>query len=375
MRNADVIIAGGGVIGMAAAFALTRAGVRVTLIDAGAPPATRAAAGMLAPSFEGSLHGAGAALAAFSAQSLERWRTFAPEIEALAGVDIDYRTDGVLSVIFEGGADDAHGFDGEAFDADAQGGAVLSRDDVLALEPSIAPSVIAGRFAAREGQVDPRKALLALERAFAGQGGRLRRGAAVEEIISVGGRVSGVALRGGERLSAPIVVLATGARIAGLAALALDAAFPVKGEALAIERVAGSPRCVVRTPRAYLCPKSDGRVVIGATEIVRDWTLAPGEAGIALLRRGANTACPALKGAREIERWAGLRPATIDGAPIIGPAPDGPDGLIYALGHYRNGVLLAPATADAVAEIVRTARLPTSLAAFSASRFTNLGVS
>jgi glycine oxidase len=368
MRQADVIIAGGGVIGMMAGWRLARDGVQVTVIDSGAPPATNAAAGMLAPSFERSLHRAGEALACFSEESLALWRTTAAVLEERSGVAIDFDDSGALSVIFDDG-------EAAAFEQDADGGEWLGRRDVLDLEPSLAPSVVAGRFAKDNGQVDPRRVLQALEKALVRDGGTLRRGERVVSVQSANGRVTGARLHTGDAVDARCVVIATGARVEGVTDFPAGAVFPVKGEAVAIARSGGSPLRVVRTPRAYLCPKSDGRVVIGATEIAHDWSLTTDEANINALKAGAAAACPGLRGAAEIERWAGLRPATSDGAPIIGPAPQGPDGLLYALGHYRNGILLAPATARALAALITGGRQIPSIAAFSAARFTSLGVS
>lgn len=368
MTNPDVVIAGGGIVGLMTGWTLARAGVRVIVIDAGVPAATNAAAGMLAPSFEGSLHKAGDALAEFSMASLRRWREIRGPLEEEAGLAIDFDESGILSAAFDEG-------EAEAFEKDKEGGEWLRREDVLALEPSLSPSVLGGWFAREDGQVDPRKALRALSIAFCKRGGELRRGKRVTEILSADGQITGVRLHDGERLIASTAIVATGARIAGLADLPAGAAFPVKGEALAIERVAGSPARVVRTSRAYLCPKSDGRVVIGASEVKGDWSIAAEGERINALRAGADAAAPALKAARELERWAGLRPATADGAPVLGEAPGGPKGLLYALGHYRNGILLAPATADALAALVTKGRLSNQIAAFSAARFSNLGVS
>ena len=174
----------------------------------------------------------------------------------------------------------------------------------------------------------------------------------------------GVRLASGEFLAGEAVILATGARIDGLGALPAGAVFPVKGEALAL---AGRLTRVVRTRSAYLCPKADGRLIVGATQIPRDTSLTTDDARIGRLIAGARRAVPSFAAAQEIERWAGLRPATADGLPIIGPATDGPMGLHYALGHYRNGVLLAPATADALVQnLIHGAPPP---AAFGAARF------
>lgn len=368
MRNADVIIAGGGIIGLMTGWMLARAGGRVTVIDAGAPAATNAAAGMLAPSFENALHGGGGALAAFSEESLRRWREIAPALEDTSGIDLDFDGGGILAVAFDD-------YEAAAFDADARGGERLDRAEALEFEPSLSSCVRGAWFAKNDGQIDPRRARAALERALVKDGGALVRGKRVAGVKSASGKVSGVILDSGERLAARHVVIATGARVDGIADLPKGAVFPVKGEALAIERIGGSPKRVIRTSRAYLCPKADGRIVIGATEVKDDWSLNTDDRRIGALRAGAMAAVPALEDAPEIERWAGLRPATGDGAPVIGPAPEGPEGLFYALGHYRNGVLLAPATADALAASIEKGRLLPSIAAFSAARFTRLGVS
>lgn len=368
MRDADVLIVGGGIIGLMTGWMLARRRVRALVVDSGMPAASDAAAGMLAPSFERSLHKAGDALADFGRESLARWRVLAPLLEERSGVAIDFDDSGILCAAFAES-------DAAAFEADAEGGERLDRSAVLALEPALSPEIVGGWFAAKDGQVDPRRARLALEKALANDGGDLRRGGTATQLLSAGGRVSGVALASGERVSAPIVILATGARIAGFAGLPTGAVFPVKGEALAVARVGGSNSRVIRTKRAYLCPKADGRIIIGATETPGDWSLNPDADRVAALKAGASAAIPSLEHAPELHSWAGLRPATSDGAPIIGDAPEGPDGLFLALGHYRNGVLLAPATADALARRLIDGRLPPTLAAFSAARFTRLGVS
>lgn len=354
----DILIAGGGVIGLMTAYALARAGAAVTVVDSGAPAATAAAAGMLAPSFESALH-AGAALEAFARASLEAWRALAPQIEADAGAGVDLQTNGILCVAFD---DEKSGFP-----EDLQGGTRLCRADALALEPALSADIADAWFAAGDGQIDPRALLAALPIALARRGGRVVRGQRVAALETAAGAVSGAVLAGGARLAAGAVILATGAAIAGFDGLAPGAIFPVKGEALALARGPGAPSHVIRTRSAYLCPKADGRIIVGATEIARDRSLTTDAARIEAMKRGAARAAPALTRAPEIERWAGLRPATADGLPVIGPAPGGPKGLFYALGHYRNGVLLAPATADAIARLViEGAGAP---ADFSAARF------
>lgn len=371
MTRADVIIAGGGVIGLMTGWMLARARLAVIVVDAGMPAATDAAAGMLAPSFERALRKSGAALAGFSAQSLRRWPDVAALLKERSGVDCDFQR-GVLSVAFSEQ-------EAAVFDENEEGGALLTRDEIVALEPAIATTVVGGRHATEDGQIDPRRLRLALENAFANDGGRILRGRSVAEIRARERATPAVALRDGEILHADRVVVATGARLpssgdARAPLLPPGAIFPVKGEALALKRVIGAPSRVVRTARAYLCPKADGRVVVGATEVDRDWSLNTDAARVEALKAGAEFAFPALKDATEIERWAGLRPATRDGAPIIGAAPESP-GVILALGHYRNGILLAPATAEAIVRLIVERVADPAIAAFSPARFAPLGVS
>lgn len=358
MASPDILVAGGGVIGLMTAWRLAGEGLSVAVVDSGAPAATAAAAGMLAPAFERALH-AGPALAAFAKASLAQWREAAPQIEADSGRSVDFQTNGILSVAF----DDERG----AFPEDLKGGAALTPKQARALEPALGAQIAAAWFAQGDGQIDPRALLAAIPAAIARRGGAVIRGKRVAEIETCGGAVRGVRLSTGERLAAGAVVLATGASPDGLGALPPGAICPVKGEALALVRGTGAPARVIRTRNAYLCPKADGRVIVGATEIAGDRSLSADGARIDALKAGALRAAPVLAGAREIERWAGLRPATADGLPVIGPAAEGPRGLLYALGHYRNGVLLAPATADAIARhVVNAADTP---GAFSPGRF------
>ncbi|MFN0023636.1 MAG: NAD(P)/FAD-dependent oxidoreductase [Parvularculaceae bacterium] len=365
MTQPDVIIVGGGVIGLTTAYALVAANMRVTVIDSGAPSATNAAAGMLAPSFERALS-ASLAHDAFARASLDRWRDFAPLIEDESGVAIDFRQTGILSVAF---ADETAG----AFPEDLQGGERLSGDEARALEPALSDEIAHASFAPGDGQIDPRALLRALEAALTRRGAAILRGVRVAAVEAKSGALSRVALSTGETIGAGAAVLATGASIDGAGMLAAGAVFPVKGEALALARIGGAPRHVIRTRSAYLCPKAAnplmaGRVIVGATEIPCDRSLAPDDVRIEALKAGAARAAPALARAAEIERWAGLRPATADGLPIIGRAPEGPSGLFYALGHYRNGVLLAPATADALTRLIVSGKAGEDIAAFSPAR-------
>ncbi|MEZ5921148.1 MAG: glycine oxidase ThiO [Parvularculaceae bacterium] len=361
MKRPDILVVGGGVIGLMTAWRLSKRGAAVMLVDSRGPASTEAAAGMLAPSFEHALEQGGEALSAFSRESLQLWRSFAREIEDESSAGIDFDEGGILSVAFS----DA---ENAAFVEEADGGEALTRAEALSLEPSLSKEIVAARFARHDAQVDPSAVRRALALALQSCGGAVRRGAQVSEILSDGRSAKGVRLSTGETIGAGAVILATGARIGGLARLPEGALFPVKGEAVSLVRIAGAPSRVIRSRRAYLCPKKNGRVIIGATEIPRDWSVTTDDGRIDALKEGAVQTAPVLQSAEELGRWAGLRPATKDGVPIIGGAPDA-ENLFYALGHYRNGVLLAPATAEALARLILDGAHDPALAAFSAGRF------
>lgn len=370
--NERIIIVGGGIIGLALAWRLSQNGVAVTVIDAGAavPPATPAAAGMLAPSFEELAGPISGALYDFSVASLKRWRSFAAELEAESGEAIDYRPFGILGVAMdESGAAALR----EAFEAvTALGGAVewLTGDETRAIEAGLSDRVLAGVFAREEGQVDPRRATRALREAVSRRGGAFIN-ARIRRIVRRGADAIGVETAGGDRIEGVRVVIAAGAAAAAIELGAAAPVYPIKGEAVALRARGDNLRCVVRAPGAYLCPKADGRLVIGATEVEEDASLEPAPAAIEGLKRAGAAVFPASGAYREVERWAGLRPATPDAAPILGPVPDGPEGLFLALGHYRNGILLAPETAAALAPAILGGEISPLLGAFSLARFKN----
>ncbi len=362
MTRPAVVVIGGGIIGLSAAWRLAQKGAKVRVFDSGAPAATFAAAGMLAPSFEA---GPAAPLFAFSRRSLALWRDFAAELEAESGLAIDFRADGALGVATS--EEEAQALRTRAAALEDRGVRVewLGPDDVAKAEPSLRPGLVGGLFAPDDGEVDPRRALQALGAALA------RRGVVVEpaRVERIGARRGGVDIICADRavIAADTAVLAAGSlasRIAGAPGLA-GAVFPVKGEALALAAPAALLRRVVRSEGAYLCPKADGRIVIGATSLPGDASVEVDSTRIEALRAAAEAICPALQPLAEQERWSGLRPATADGAPIIGRDALGPEGLLYALGHYRNGVLLAPATAAAVAALAFGGDADPALATFA----------
>lgn len=364
MSGKSVAIVGGGVIGLALAWRLADEGARVTLIDdPDVPAATQAAAGMLAPSFEMNGEASRGALAEplydLCLASLKRWPAFAARLEAATGVSVDFRPDGVMGLAFDAAV--AAEFADVAAGIAMRGGNVriLNRARAIEREPSISPKVVAALWAPDDAQVDPRLLTVALRRAIKRSGGVLVDGRVREIARKVDGGLM-VSTDEGATFLAEAVVVAAGVAASKIAMPApVPPIYPVKGEALALQCEGRGPKCVVRAG-AYLCPKADGRLVIGATVVPHATSLEPSADAIDALKAAAIAAAPSIAECPEIERWAGLRPATPDGAPVLGPDSRGPENLWFAVGHYRNGVLLAPETAALLAPAILKGKAPRS---------------
>ncbi len=365
----DIAIIGGGVIGLALARELAAQTRSLAVVDASAriPPATAAAAGMLAPSFEKDL--GGGALYELSAASLRMWSSFAVSLAEETGADIDFRSDGILGVALDAAA--ARKLEAQCAalakrDADA---AMLTGTEARALEPALSDRVTAAMQAPEDAQVDPVKLTAALRLSVE------RRGAAlIDDYVASAQAEAGrwrVALGAGDGFVADDIVIATGAASGwAIDGVSRPPVFPVKGEAFSVASTsAASLARVVRGPGAYICPKAGGRIVIGATEQRDRADLDVSAAGIETLRGGAVDVVPALEHCAELARWAGLRPATPDGAPILGPAGRRARPAWLALGHHRNGVLLAPASAAALAAEILGNEPDIDLSPFRPNRF------
>ncbi|MEO1252077.1 MAG: glycine oxidase ThiO [Pseudomonadota bacterium] len=368
-KSVDIAVIGGGIIGLAVARALAAAGADLALVDAGdAPaPATPAAAGMLAPSFEEGL--GGEALYALSAASLKAWPGFADAMQEETGVDIDFRADGILGIAYDEAEGEALIRQGAMLRARGGRARLILGEEARRLEPALSAATVCAMEAPDDAQVDPRKTSIALRAAIENHGGALMN-ARVATAIEKNGAWS-LALDIGETLTAHKLVVATGAAPDWpVEVVARPPIRPAKGEAFALDIAAGPElRRVIRAPGAYLCPKAGGRLVIGASEWEGRADAEVDDKAIQTLRARAEAAVPGLAGRAERERWAGLRPATPDGAPILGRDPRGPETLFLALGHYRNGVLLAPESATLLAaEILGEAR-EEALNAFRPDRF------
>lgn len=352
--SADVLVVGGGLIGLASAWRAAQRGLTVTVLDdAPGSGASRVAAGMLAPVTE--VHYGEEALLRLAISSGERWPRFAEELEAVSGTDIGFRPDGTLLVAFDADdrrvLEDLRRFMGElGLDVES----LRSRACRLR-EPMLSPRIRGGVLAAHDHRVDPRLVLAALLRACEDAGVEVRRDR-VAGIDHDGMSVRGVSLHDGTALPAPAVVLAAGTgstQVTGIPEDLRPPVRPVKGQVLRLRSTDGEPllgvavRGLVRGRSVYLVPRDDGELVVGATQEERGHDLTVTGGGVRTLLDDAARIVPGVDELELVEMEAGLRPGTPDNRPLIGPTRI--DGLVLATGHFRNGVLLTPLTADTVA--------------------------
>ena len=371
-----IAIIGAGVCGLGIGWRLAQAGRPVTVFERGEAGlgATWTAAGMLAPQVEA--EPSEERLLSLLLESRAMWADFAAELEAASGVAIDYRTEGTLVVAHN--RDDVERL---RFQYDFQRRLGLDLEwisgyEARQREPHLARTVTAAVFSAPDHQVDNRKLARALRESFVRAGGDLRERAEVLDILSDGAHVTGVRFAGtrlgGGRLAAVAVVLAAGAwsrDIGGLPEALRPPVRPVKGQMLALQMPREGPLLthVVWGPAVYLVPRSDGRLLIGATVEEKGFDTALTAGGVLDLLREAWETLPGIYDLPIVETWVGLRPGSRDDAPILGPTEMG--GLVMATGHHRNGILLAPLTARAIADLVLTGETPEAIAPFSLARF------
>lgn len=374
MSAPDVVVVGGGVIGLASAWRLARAGRVVTVCDpTPGAQASHASAGMLAPVTEA--HYGENRLLALNLASADRWAGFAAELEDDAGRPAGYRPCGSLLVALD--ADDARQLAdlGTYLDELGLEAERLNGSGCRALEPGLAPGVRGGLRVAGDHQADNRLLVAALLAALERRGATLVA-SAVRSIEVTGGAVRGVVLTDGGHLAADRVVLAAGAwsaTIDGLPPEAVPPVRPVKGQILRIQGPADDPvlggnvRGLVRGRSLYLVPRASGRIVVGATVEELGFDTRVTVEGVHRLLHDAAVLVPRLLDLELAETSAGLRPGTPDNEPVIGLTSV--EGLVVATGHHRNGILLTPITADAVAGLLAAGPVVTEVAGFGPERF------
>jgi glycine oxidase len=346
-RGHDVVVVGAGIVGLACAWRAAQAGLSVLVLERGEPGAESSgvAAGMLAPVTE-AIFGEEELLALNLAGAAE-WPAFAAELSERSGIDLEYSQSGALLVAAD--RDDVAELRrlnelqrSLGLDAVWMGGRECRR-----LEPALSPRVSGGVLAPADGSVDPRAAIAALLAVLEQQGVEVATGVDVHGVEDSAGRVTGLATSGGT-VTAEHVVVAAGAWSGGLHESAPEVR-PVKGQIVRLRGAAVAQR-VVRTPRCYVVCRPSGEIVIGATVEERGFDKTVTAGAVHRLLEAAWEVLPDLEERELVEVSAGLRPGTPGNRPVVGAA--GPEGLVWATGHYRNGVLLAPTTARTVVDLL-----------------------
>lgn len=365
----DVAVVGGGIVGLACAWRAAERGMSVVVLerDGLGAGASAVAAGMLAPVTEADF--GEDALLELNLAGADRWPRFAAELSAASGLGAGLRESGALVVAAD--RDDAEELRRlvELHEALGLPSRWLGPRECRRLEPGLSTRVRGAIHAPRDQQADPAATVRALAVACRRAGVELREGVEAAEIIREGGTVAGVGTATAEIAAARVVVAAG----AWSRALVPDPppVRPVKGQIAALRAAdpAHAPRHVVRTPRCYLLARGDGRVVLGASVEERGFDTTTTADGVFRLLEAAREVLPDVG---ELE-WsgvrAGLRPGTPDNLPVVGGGSI--QGLVWATGHYRNGVLLAPITADLVADLLEGRGEPP--AALSPARFAGAG--
>lgn len=332
---------------------------------------------MLAPVTE--VHYGEVPLLGLNMRSAELYPRFVAELEEETGLDVDYSRDGILLIAKD--TDDRAVVDELCAYQRDLGLEVesLSAQQCRSLEPLLAPAIRGGVLARSDAQVDTRKLGKALLEAARRNGAEFLEDAAAEIVLTPAGVVSGLATRAGKHISCGVVVVAAGCwspLIEGIPPEAIPPVRPVKGQLMLLKKPDGVPglgltiRAVVHGRNVYLVKRSDGRVVLGGTveEMGYDTSVTAG--ALLDLLRDAYDVVPTIVEYEVLETLAGLRPGSPDNAPILGES--GIRGLIYATGHFRNGILLTPITAYAIAELVLEERVPEEIAPFGLRRFSEV---
>jgi len=362
----EVIVVGAGVIGCADAYELARAGASVTLLEGGevAGQASGAAAGMLIPP---PWAAPGGAFRDLCRASLALYPDLVDTVQDETGIDVEYLAAGLLVVVQTEAAAQAlrqvaHWRGELLVDLEWVDGEHLRR-----LEPALSPTLVGAGYSPEQHHVNPGRLTLALARAAVARGARLRQGTRATRLLTRGDRV--VAVRAGDGdIATDHVVLAAGPWTRTLARpLGVDLPIlPMRGQMLAYGGT--KVRHIIWGDEGYLVPKAGGFLFAGATVEDVGFRARTTARGLAGLRRMARALVPGLRSAPVASAWAGLRPGSPDGLPILGPLP-GWRNVSVASGHFRNGVLLAPISGRLIAQHVLEGRTELPLGPFTAGRF------
>ncbi len=363
------LIIGAGIVGCASALRLAQRGVDVIVLErstVGEHGASAAAAGILGAQLEA--HPV-AHMQSLCVASRKRYPSFVAEITELGGVSVELRRTGAMRLAYGAPAlaelrEDVRVQRGRGLEA-----AVLTAEDVRRMEPVLAP-VAGAAYYCGDGVVDPVQLLQATRAAAVRAGVRFEEGQDVRALsFDDHADVTGVALRSGHR-AADLVVLAAGSwstRIEGVerVGLPIPTVEPVRGQMIEMVCAQQPLHHVVQGPAAYLSPRADGRLLLGATVERVGFERAVTVGAVSELTAAAVAMVPSLGSARLARTWCGFRAGTPDGLPIFARAGR----LVVATGHYRNGIVLAPITADIVTALALDEPLPCDVSSFSIERF------
>jgi glycine oxidase len=367
--TADVAVAGAGIIGLSIAWRLALRGLTVAVFERAmvGSGASLAATGMLAAAAE---HEPGCHdLLALALESQRQWPQFRTALEAQSGLAIDFRADGTLVVALGRDEVERLRFRHDLHKRCGLATRWLAGTEVRAMEPALRPSVAAGLLCADDHQVDPPLVMAALRNACLAAGVRLFERCAVIGVDLEGGQACGLVTTQGT-CRASTVVLTAGAWTGDVVPPGLKVPVrPLKGQSLALRTTAdtGTLANIVWTEQIHMAPKSDGRLIVGATVEERSFEDSVTAGGVYALLEGARRAFPAIEEMAIDSIWTGFRPSSIDEAPILGVTPV--PGLVLATGHHRNGYLLAPATAFAIEALIADGALPAVAQPFGLDRF------
>jgi len=349
--SADVVIIGGGVIGLTIARALALRGVRDVLLVERASlgaEASFAAAGMLVPQAEADAQDDFFKL---TCQSRDLYPSFAEALRAETGIDVELDTTGTLYLALD--EHDEHEIK-ERYEWQTRAGLeveLLSAAAARELEPCVSESTVAALLFPKDIQIENRRLLTALANSVNKLGVTITTQTTVHSLISEGNRLTGVQTSRGV-ISCSVAVIAAGTWSSFIMSPGkIPQIEPVRGQIVCLEAKPQLTRHVIYSPRGYLVPRQDGRLLAGSTSESAGFAKCVTAGGISTILRNALEISPAIADLPVVDTWAGLRPRAADGLPVLGPC-DEIDGLFFATGHYRNGILLAPLTGELISKAI-----------------------